>query len=121
MLKLEEIKNDRSNGFVEFGYAATRRFYFRGGGIWQRTHGGLRFGSPTGNPFLPPGELNTPERFAQRDRLIRSNYGHVGGGVSYDTGLVDLFVSIEKYLSGTDTHNGQAYTVGSTWYFDRSK
>jgi len=118
---LQDVKIDRSNGFFEFGYALTRELYIRGDANWQRTNGGLRFGAPTGDPFPPPGELNTPERFAQRDRLLRTNYWHAGGGLSYSLGPTDLFVSITKYLSGTDTHNGQTYTVGSTWYFDLGK
>jgi hypothetical protein len=118
---VKDVTIDRSNGFVEFGYALTRLLYVRGDATWQRTNGGLRFGSPTGDPFFPPGEVNTPERYAQRDRLLRSNYWHAGGGVSYSAGPVDFFLAITKYLSGTDTHNGQAYTVGSTWYFDISK
>ncbi len=67
------------------------------------------------------GFLNTPARFAQRDRLIRTNYWQVGGGVSYSAGPVDLFASVTKYVWGRDAHNGQAYTVGSTWYFDLSQ
>ena len=115
------VKIDRSNGSFEFGYALTRSLYVRGDATWQRTNGGLRFGSPSGDPFLFPGEVNTPELYAQRDRQGRSNYWHAGGGVAYSAGPVDLFVSIRKYVSGTDTHNGQAYTVGTTWYFDVSK
>jgi hypothetical protein len=118
---LADVKIDRTNGFVELGYAVTRSLFARGDATWQRTNGGLRFGSSTGNPFLPPGEFNTPARFAQRDRLLRSNYWHVGGGVAYSAGPTDIFISITKYVSGTDTHNGQAYTVGSTWYFDLKK
>ena len=118
---LPDIGIDRSNAFVDFGYALTRALYVRGDVTWQRTNGGLRFGSITGNPFPPPGEFNTPERFAQRDRLLRANYWHVGGGLSYSAGPVDVFVSMTKYVSGTDTHNGQAYTVGTSWYFDLSK
>lgn len=118
---LKDVKIDRSNASFEVGYAVTRAFYVRGDATWQWTNGGLRVGSQTGIPFPFPGELNTPERFAQRDRLIRSNYWHAGGGVAYSAGPVDLFVAITKYVSGTDTHNGQAYTVGSTWYFDLSK
>jgi hypothetical protein len=118
---LGDIPINRSNGFIELGYAVRRSLYARAFGSWQRTHGGLRFGSTTGNPFFPPGELNTPERFAQRDRLIRTNYWHAGGGMSYSLGPVDVFASIEKYVSGTDTHNGQAYTAGATWYFHLPK
>jgi hypothetical protein len=36
-------------------------------------------------------------------------------------GPVDVFAAFTKYVSGTDTHNGQAYTAGVTWYFDLSK
>jgi hypothetical protein len=116
-----DISIDRSNASVDFGYAFTRSLYIRGDANWQRTNGGLLFGSVTGNPFLPPGEYNTPQRLAERDRLGRTNYWHAGGGASYSLGPVDLFASFTKYLSGTDTHNGQVYTVGSTWYFDLSK
>jgi hypothetical protein len=118
---LDEIKIDRSNGAFEFGYALHRRLYVSGTANWQRTHGGLRAGFLGDGTIPMNGELNTPERFAQRDRVIRTNYWHAGGGLSYSAGPVDLFVSITKYVSGTDTHNGQAYTVGTTWYFDVSK
>jgi hypothetical protein len=114
----DDIDIDRSNAFIDFGYALTSRLYLRGGGIFQRTHGGLRAGSVTGNPFPLPGELNTPERFAQRDRLQRSNYWHLSGGMSFDAGPVDLFAAYTKYVWGRDTHNGQAFTAGTTWYFD---
>jgi hypothetical protein len=33
----------------------------------------------------------------------------------------DLFVAVEPYIWGRDTHDGIAYTAGSTWYFDFSK
>jgi hypothetical protein len=115
---IPDVDLDRSNGYLDFGYALTRRVYVRGNGVWQRTHGGLRFGSPTGNPFFPPGELNTPERYSQRDRLLRVNYWQAGGGVSYSLGPIDVFASYLKYIWGHDAHNGQAYTFGTSWYFD---
>jgi hypothetical protein len=58
---------------------------------------------------------------AQRDRLLKSGYRHAGGGVSYSTGTMDFFFGFEKFVRGRDTHNGIAYSVGSTWYFDFSK
>jgi hypothetical protein len=116
-----DIKNDRANAFFQLGYSVTNRLFVHADGTWQKTHGGLRIGSVTGVPFPIPGEFTTPEKFAQRDRLTRSNYWHVGGGVSYSAGPVDVFAAYSKYVSGTDTHNGQAYTVGATWYFDLSK
>ena len=118
---IRNLSINRSNAFFEIGYALTDRLYLRGTADWQETHGGLRIGSPTGNPFFPPGELAPPELFVQRDRLLSTQYWHAGGGVTYSTGPVDVFLSITKYVTGRNTHNGQAYTVGSTWYFDRSK
>ena len=117
-----DVGVNRSNSHLEFGYAVTRGVYLRGDASWQRTHGGLRVGSVTGVPFPLPGEFSsTPERFAQRDRLGRVNYWHAGAGASFPAGPADIFVSFTKYVAGTDTHNGQAYTVGSTFYFDLKK
>jgi len=118
---LEEIGLDHSNAFFEAGYAVTRRLYVRADATWQRTHGGVRAGSTTGQPFPLPGELNTLERIAQRDRILRTNYWHTGGGLSYSAGPVDVFASVSKYVSGTDTHNGRAFTLGATYYFDLAK
>ncbi len=111
------IPNDRSNGTVEIGYAVTRRLYLRATGIWQKTHGGLRLGSPSGDPFPFPGDVNTPDRLNEFHRLFRNDYWQVGGGLSYSVGPFDVFASFTKYVRGTDTHDGQAYTVGATWYF----
>ena len=118
---LDDINIDRSNAFVEVGYGVTRSLFLGGTSGWQRTHGGLRAGSASGQPFPLPGELNTPERFAQRDRLIRSNYWHLGAQAAYSFGAVDVFVNYTKYVNGTDTHDGQAYTTGVSWYFDLTR
>ena len=50
---------------------------------WQRVHGGLRLGSPSGIPFPPPGEVDTPERMSEHDRLLRDNNFRLGAGVAY--------------------------------------
>lgn len=114
---LDDISVNRSNAFLDLGYALNRRFYLRAAGLWQKTHGGLRIGSPTGNPFFPPGEMSTPERYAERDRVGRVNYAQIAGGLAFNAGAVDLFASVTKYVWGRDAHNGQAYTFGATWYF----
>lgn len=119
--QVADVEINRSSGVVDLGYALSRRLYVRAGGNWQRTHGGLRFGSVTGRPFFPPGEFNTPERFAQRDRLGRTHYWQVGGGLSYDVGPADVFAAVSSYVWGRDAHDGEVYTVGATWYFDLSK
>jgi hypothetical protein len=119
---ISDTSMNRTNGFLDFGYAVNRRLYVRGSGNWQRTHGGLRVGSPTGNPFFPPGELGAgPERAQQRDRLQRSHYWQAGGGASYSLGSIDVFASIMKYVWGRDSHNGRVYSAGVSWYFDLSQ
>jgi hypothetical protein len=116
-----DVDIDRSNLFIDLGYAVTRRLYGRVGANWQNTHGGLRFGSITGDPFFPPGEYRTPQLFSQRDRIGRVKYWQVGGGLSYDVGPADVFASVSSYVWGRDAHDGEVYTVGATWYFDLSK
>lgn len=116
--RIADVSIDRSNGYVDVGYALSRRLYARAAGTWQQTHGGLRFGSVTGDPFFPPGEFTTPETLAQRDRLLRTNYWQVGGGISYSTGPVDIFASITGFVWGRDAHAGQSYLLGASWFFD---
>ena len=117
---LDEISVNRSNAFGGIGYAAHSRLYLHVGALWQRTHGGLRIGSDTGVPFKMPGEINTPERRAAGDQARRVNYWHVAGGLAFDAGPVDVFASYVRYVAGTDTHAGGAFTVGTSWYFDTS-
>lgn len=118
--KFQDIPNDRSNGTIELGYSVTRRLYVHVNGIYQYTHGGLRRGSPSGDPFYPPGEmsvLDTPEKLQDFHRLFRNNFWQLGAGISYSAGPFDVFASFTKYVWGTDTHDGQAYTLGLTWFF----
>ena len=117
---LSDVSINRTNGFLDFGYAVNRRLFLRGSGNWQRTHGGLRVGSPTGNPFFPFGELEPvgSSRYQQRDRVQRTHWWQAGGGVSYSLGSVDVFASIMKYVWGRDSHNGRVYSAGVSWYFD---
>ena len=56
------------------------------------------------------GILDTPERLQEFHRLFRNNYWQAGGGLSYSVGSFDVFASFTKYVWGTDTHDGQAYT-----------
>jgi hypothetical protein len=118
---LPDVSLNRSNAFFDLGYVVTDRLLVHGALERQTTHGGLRVGSPTGNPFLPLGELNTPERFAQRDRVLASQFWHATAGVSYSFGTMDVFASYTGYLDGKNTHDGRVYTIGTTWYFDRSR
>lgn len=113
-----DIRNDRSNYGIELGYQLSRKLYSRAFTSWQRTHGGLRLGAPPPSDLLPPGEVNTPERLEQHDRLLRDNFFHAGAGLAYQLPHVDLFASYVEYVSGTDTHSGRAFTVGVSWPFE---
>ena len=108
----EDLRSNRSNVTASFGYAITRSIYVHGGALYTKTHGGL-------TAFEVP--VAPPEERAQADRLLKMRYWHLTGGVSYSTSFADLFFSIEPYVWGRDTHDGIAYTLGTTWYFDFSR
>jgi hypothetical protein len=88
-----------------------RKLEVHGQVFWQRTHGGLRFGSPNSADLPFPGEVNTPGLLYQHDRLLRDNYWHAGGGLAYSFPRFDLFATYVAFLSGTDTHAGRALTI----------
>jgi hypothetical protein len=114
-----DIPNNRSNASVEGTYLLLKRkLAARGLALWQRTHGGLLFGSPPPASLEFPGEVNTPERLLQHDRLLRDNYFHAGGGLSYSFPRMDVFASYIAFVSGTDTHAGRAFTLGVSWPFE---
>jgi hypothetical protein len=107
-----DVRSNRSNVVTSFGYALTRSLYVQGGALFTLTHGGLKTFDIASAP---------PEEKAQADRLLKMRYWHLTGGVSYSAGFADLFFSVEPYVWGRDTHNGIAYNVGATWYFDFSR
>jgi hypothetical protein len=107
--KVMGISTNRSNARVEGDYLITRKLLVRGQVLGQRTHGGLRFGSPTSIDLPFPGEV-TPEFLNQHDRILRDNYWHAGGGLGYSFPRVDLFATYTAFVSGTDTHAGRALT-----------
>jgi len=113
-----DIPNNRSTARLGSSFQVQRRLSAHGELAWQRTHGGLRSGSPPPTDLLFPGEVNTPERLAEHDRLLRDNSLHAGGSISYGFPRFDLFASYVAFLSGTDTHAGHAFTTGISWAFE---
>lgn len=105
----DDLRSNRSNLTMSFGYAITRDLYVHGGALYTKTHGGLTAFEVGSAP---------PDERAQADRLLKMRYWHLTGGVSYSAGFADLFFSIEPYVWGRDTHDGVAYNIGATWYFD---
>jgi hypothetical protein len=116
------IPNNRSNANVEGAYLLLKgKLAARGFASWQRTHGGLLFGSPSPATLVFPGEVDTPERLFEHDRILRDNNFHAGGGVSYSFPQLDVFAFYTAFVSGTDTHAGRALTVGVSWPFELSR
>jgi hypothetical protein len=113
-----DVPNNRSNAAIETGFLITRTLAARFVMSWQRVHGGLRLGSPSGEPFVPPGEVNTPERLFEHDRLLRDNNFRLGGGIAYSLQKLDLFASYLELLRGTDSHGGRSITFGVSWPFE---
>src|SRR5215831_17754923 len=67
--KVMGISSNRSNARVQADYLIKRKLQVRGQAFWQRTHGGLRCGSPSPANIVFPGDVNTAERLFQHDRL----------------------------------------------------
>jgi hypothetical protein len=109
--KVIGISSNRSNAHLEADYLIGRKVQVLGQIFWQRTHGGLRFGSPAPADLVFPGEVNTPELLYQHDRLLRDNYWHAGGGLGYSFPQVDVFATYLAFIAGTDTHVGGALTI----------
>jgi hypothetical protein len=109
----QDLGPNRSHVSTSFGYALTRSMYVHGGAVYQKTHDGLT----AFEAAVAPPEL----RALGIDRLLKMRYWHLTGGLSFSTGFADLFFSVEPYVWGRDTHDGIAYNVGSTWYFDFSR
>lgn len=113
-----DVPNNRSNATIAISYHVQRGLSARGLLSWQRTHGGLRIGSPAPSNLLPPGDVNTPERLAEHDRLLRDNNLHAGGTLSYQFPQLEVFASYVSFVSGTDTHAGRAITLGVSFPFE---
>lgn len=74
-----------------------RKFAVRGLGQYQHTFNGLHF----------PTDLTTPELVLTHERLLKANYWHLGGGVSYAiNSKTDVSADAVTFLSGSDTHYG---------------
>jgi hypothetical protein len=115
-----DIPNNRSNATVDVGHSLGPKLYLHAFANWQQTHGGLHFGPPgMPNDVCPCNTANPSEtpKFDQHDRLLRNNYWHAGGGLAYAFEHVDVFLSVTDFVSGTDTHAGQSYAVGFSYYF----
>jgi hypothetical protein len=110
--KVAGISTNRSNVRGQVTYRVKRGFSVLGEFYWQRTHGGLRLGSPPPADLVFPGEVNNLDLWSQHDRLLRDSYWRTGGGLTYSFPQLDLFVVYTAFVAGTDTHAGSAVTIG---------
>jgi hypothetical protein len=96
------VRTTRVNIPVEFGYFLTRRIAVRGLGSWQHTYRGLRF----------PVDLTTPQLDLTHERLLKANYWHAGGGVSYALNhKTEISADVVTFLSGSNTHYGTGLSM----------
>jgi hypothetical protein len=103
-----DIRTKRANGSFEFGYLLTRKLAVRGISQWQHTFRGLRF----------PADLTTPEIILTHERLLKANYWHLGGGMSYAlTPKTEVSFDAISFLAGSDTHYGTGVSVRITRNF----
>ncbi len=100
-----DVPNNRSNGYAQAGFVLPRGFSARGVATWQRTHGGLR---------MPDEVKGFPERLTEYHRMLRDNYLHAGGGVSYSWGPWDVSGSFLLTARGSNSHDVRvfSFTIG---------
>jgi hypothetical protein len=104
------LRTYRTNLSLELGYFLTRSLTVRGLGSWQHTLVGLRF----------PQDVTSPELALTHERLLKANYWHAGGGVSYSvTPKTVIFADVVTFLTGRDTHFGSGISVGVSRSFQR--
>jgi hypothetical protein len=104
------LRTNRTNLSLESGYFLTRKLAARGFGDWQHTFNGLHF----------PADLTTPELTLTHERLLKANYWHLGGGVSYAvTPRTEVSADVVTFLAGSDTHYGTGVSVRITRTFMR--
>lgn len=97
------IRTTRTNVALEMGYLLNHKLAFRGFGQWQHTFNGLHF----------PADLTTPEITLTHERLLKANYWHLGGGMSYAiTPNTDISADVVTFVSGSDTHYGTGASIG---------
>jgi hypothetical protein len=99
-----DVPNNRSNGSAQAALTFPRGFSAQAIFSWQRTHGGLRFPQEVVVPGIP-------ERLTEFHRMLRDNYLHAGGGVSYSRGAWDVSGSVLVTARGSNSHDIRVYSV----------
>jgi hypothetical protein len=110
--KSQDIAHNRSNAHIDVDYGFKRHFVGHGVVSWQRTHGGLR---------IPYDVEPNSELYTEFHRLVRDNYVHLGGGLSYRLQQWELSGRYLQAVSGYQTHRIHVYsfTAGRAFRFGR--
>jgi len=101
--RIMDIPNNRSNGWAQVALAFPRGFSTRAIMSWQRTHGGLRF------PAVLASDV--PEMWTEFHRMLRDNYLHAGGGLSYSRGPWEISGSVLVTARGSNSHDIRVFTL----------
>jgi hypothetical protein len=102
---------NRSNVDWEIGWWANKSITFRFIGNAQRTHGGFDF----------PEDIHGPEDFDIHDRVAKSNFVQLGGGVTYSVNrLFDVHVAYAPTpIYARNAHGDRGIIIGFSWNFSR--
>jgi hypothetical protein len=105
--KVNDLRADRSNVFLELGYLASRKLTLRAFGDWQDSHGGYEL----------PRDLNDQTRHFH-DRLAAARWIRLGVGASVPVSRrASVFASVGHTFEGENTHDGTAISIGTSWGF----
>jgi len=99
--KVADLNLDRSDLQLSLLYQFHPRLSASVDVYSQWTHGGLR-----------STEFTTDEQWAEYDRIVKDNFFHIGATLIYSFKALDVWVSYIDFVSGTDTHQGRAISVG---------
>jgi opacity protein-like surface antigen len=104
-----DASTDHSDAQVTLGYfISPPTLSVRAIGSWGQVHGG----------FAYEDTILDPERNLQHEKLLKAQYWHVGGGVSYSLSPSIIFdVGLVSFLAGKGTHYGTGLSFGVTRSF----
>ena len=130
-----DIRTNRSRVDSEVGYFVTPRLALRFLAGFQRTHDGLdklytretiglpgtiifQVHSRPGDSLTIKALLNPTEAFLNHDRLLRSGYLTLGGGITFAvTDSLDIFAAASNMVWERNVHPLRALSVGANWHF----
>jgi len=99
-----DVPNNRSNGSVQASIAFPRGLSISAVFNWQRTYGGLRFP-------VDVRDAGIPGRLTEFHRMLRDNYLHAGGAVSYSRGPWQISAEALVTARGSNSHDIHVFSL----------